>query len=128
MPRIFTVRLIALCAVLIVVYIILTYGFSASIQPLPTTATNGIDIGWYPPSDSWITDLDKVINGEGTFGFRYGGFDPEIPGQYSYCDMEHVRPASYILPSKDEYELKYVEVVCIIKELLGMVKDLTKAY
>jgi hypothetical protein len=111
MRRILSARLLALCAVTLLIYTILKYAASSQSGQMSTMTSNGIDIGWYPPSASWITDIDQVVNGEGTFDFRYGGHDPFISGQYSYCDMERVRPGSYIIPPKNEYELIYVEVV-----------------
>jgi hypothetical protein len=116
MRRILSARLLALCAVSLLLYTILKYAASAQGGPMSTMTSNGIDIGWYPPSASWITDINQVINGEGTFDFRFGGHLPFISGQYSYCDMEHVRPGSYIIPPKTEYELIYVEVVSMINQ------------
>ncbi|KAF2673297.1 phosphoglycerate mutase-like protein [Microthyrium microscopicum] len=70
-----------------------------------------VNLSWFPPSASWITDLAVVINGTGTQGFRFNGSGlPEL-GQYSYCNMEHVRPQNYQVPSMDKYQLVYVELV-----------------
>jgi hypothetical protein len=105
---------IALCATLVLLYIFLTTRHSSPVEShiTPTASTNVADIGWYPPSATWITDLDEVIGGTGTHGFRFDGSIPPTSGQYSYCNMAHVRPSDYVVPSQKEFELIYVELVC----------------
>jgi hypothetical protein len=70
-------------------------------------------VEWHKPKQTWVNDLDTVINGTGTYGFWFGG--SELPpgtkyGGYNYCNMPHVRREEYPRVGK-EYELKYVEVV-----------------
>ncbi|KAK7537285.1 histidine acid phosphatase-like protein [Phyllosticta citribraziliensis] len=68
---------------------------------------------WYPPAQSWINNLDDVINGTGVHGFIFNSsFLPEgTPyGTYNWCNMPHVRAQEYPVAS-DEYELEYVEVI-----------------
>lgn len=109
-------RFLGSCILLAVSYLTINHVLktrqSEDSEPIDTFS-NGVDIGWYPPSGSWITDLDASIT-EGIYGFRFGGHDPDISGQYSYCNMEHVHPETYAIPPRDKYELKYVEVVSIL--------------
>ena len=73
-----------------------------------------VDLGWHPPSASWITDIDSVINDTGVHGFIFNSskLPNNVPyGTYNWCNMPHVRVDEYIVPEK-EYQLQYVEVVC----------------
>lgn len=68
---------------------------------------------WYPPAQSWINNLDHVVNGTGVHGFIFNSSSlPEgTPyGTYNWCNMPHVRAQEYPVAS-DEYELEYVEVI-----------------
>jgi hypothetical protein len=102
----------AICVSAIVLYSILVYGFSHSVR-LPTNSGHSVsmDLSWHPPTSSWITDLSTVISGSGTYGMYFMGSEPPQHGQYSYCNMEHVREQDYIVPSQDDFELVYVELV-----------------
>src|ERR1700753_1900946 len=91
----------------VVLYGALVYGHTI-MKRLPSTSTFGtpstINLNWYPPSASWITNLSSVVNGSGTYGMLFT--ESKIPehGQYSFCFMEHVRAKDYITPS-DTFEL-----------------------
>jgi hypothetical protein len=73
-----------------------------------------VDLNWYPPNTTWITNLADIINGTGTFGF---GFSDQaghgVYGGYNWCDMPHVRTEEYVRAGED-FELVYVEVVGFI--------------
>lgn len=79
---------------------------------LPSTfgASATIDLNWYPPSASWITDISSIVNGSGTYGMLFSGTQIPEHGQYSYCVMEHVRTQDYVTPP-DTFDLLYTEVV-----------------
>jgi hypothetical protein len=73
---------------------------------------NSIDLGWHEPKKTWINDLGKVLNGNGTYGFGFNG--SQLPtgtpyGTYNWCNMPHVRSQEYPKASED-YKLHYVEV------------------
>ena len=70
------------------------------------------DLNWYAPNATAVTDLSQVINGTGTFGFIFNtSHTPDSEyGTYNWCNMPHVRPQEYIVPSSD-YKLQYVEVI-----------------
>jgi hypothetical protein len=85
------------------------------IPSLAITSIPGIDLGWYPPKKSHINTLDSVISGDGTYGFVFNSSQNPSGvryGTYNWCNMPHVRKEEYPLVS-NEYELSYVEVVCI---------------
>lgn len=71
-----------------------------------------IDLEWYKPNATAINDLDKVISGEGVWGYIYDtSVTPdEKYGVYNWCNMPHVRKKEY-KKAKDGYKLQYVEVV-----------------
>lgn len=94
-------------------YGFLVYGFSLSPQRALSFSHSqdmSVDLNWYPPNATWITNLTSVINGTGTYGLAFEAVIPQH-GQYVYCNMEHVRPRDYVVPNRNKYELKYVEVV-----------------
>lgn len=73
---------------------------------------NDPNMKWYPPSSSQVNDLDKVLDGKGTWGFIYeSSHTPDDKyGTYNWCNMPHARKREYKKAPKD-YELQYVEVV-----------------
>src|ERR1700760_2272176 len=98
---------IAAFASAVVLYGVLVYGFSTSTRlPLSSRTSMSIDLNWYPPSATWITDLSSVINGSGTYGMLFSGDVTPKHGQYSYCVMEHVRVQDYNTPP-DTFDLIY---------------------
>lgn len=73
-----------------------------------------VDLGWYPPTASWQTNLTSVVNGTGVHGFIFNS--SALPGgvqygTYDWCNMPHVRKSEYPVPGS-EFELDYVELVC----------------
>ena len=72
-----------------------------------------VNLSWYPPSSSWVTNLGDVINGTGVYGFIFDSSTdpPGTPyGTYNWCNMPHVRPQEYKRASYG-YNLEYVELV-----------------
>lgn len=67
---------------------------------------------WYAPAQTDINNLDKVINGNGIYGFIYNTSQTPAAkyGVYNWCNMPHARKTEYPKAS-DEYELQYVELV-----------------
>lgn len=69
---------------------------------------------WHPPRNTQISNLDRVIDAEGVYGFIFN--DSAAPkgndyyGGYNYCNMPHVNKQAYTR-APDEYTLEYVEVV-----------------
>jgi 2-phosphoxylose phosphatase len=102
---------IAVFASAVVLYGILVHGYS-TLKSLPSASRSPmtVDLNWYPPSATWITNLASVINGSGTYGMLFDGSKPPEHGQYSYCLMEHIRSLYYVTPP-DTFELLYTEVV-----------------
>ena len=77
------------------------------------SANSSVNLAWYPPSNTWVTNLNDVINGTGVYGFVFNGSTdpPGVPyGTYNWCNMPHVRPQEYKRPDS-EYQLEYVELV-----------------
>ena len=70
------------------------------------------DLKWYGPAATPITNLSSVLNGNGTFNFIFNTSQASISqyGTYNWCNMPHVRPEEYEIPSSD-YKLQYVEVI-----------------
>jgi len=74
---------------------------------------SGIDLAWYAPNATAVNDLGKVVNGTGVYGFIFNSsVTPATSGYgtYNWCNMPHVRPQEYVVPSR-EFKLEYVEVV-----------------
>lgn len=72
-----------------------------------------VDLGWYPPNATWITNLTDIVNGTGVHGFIYNSSslpDGVAYGTYNWCNMPHVNKITYQKPSS-EYTLQYVEVI-----------------
>lgn len=69
---------------------------------------------WYPPRDTEISNLDRVVNAEGVYGFIFNNSatpkSNDYYGGYNYCNMPHVNKQAYTR-APDEYTLGYVEVV-----------------
>lgn len=82
---------------------------------IPTAFSQEVDLGWYPPRNTSINNLDDVLAGEGVYGFIFNTSETSDAeyGTYNWCNMPHVRKTEYIKPPA-EYELKYVEVVGLI--------------
>ncbi|KAI0020363.1 histidine acid phosphatase family protein [Xylariomycetidae sp. FL0641] len=77
-----------------------------------STLAQDVDLGWYPPRNTAINNLDTVLHGTGVYGFIFNSSDtpPDQYGTYNWCNMPHVRETEYVRPPA-EYELKYVEVI-----------------
>jgi hypothetical protein len=75
-------------------------------------AQSGVDVSWYPPSQTAINNLTEVIIGAGVYSFIFNSSDsPDGEyGVYNWCNMPHVRRTEYITPASN-YELVYIEVV-----------------
>ncbi|EWZ86737.1 hypothetical protein FOWG_10274 [Fusarium oxysporum f. sp. lycopersici MN25] len=73
---------------------------------------NDPNMKWFPPSSSQVNDLDKVLDGKGTWGFIYDSShtSDDKYGTYNWCNMPHARKREYKKAST-EYELQYVEVI-----------------
>ncbi|KAK4204786.1 histidine phosphatase superfamily [Triangularia verruculosa] len=71
-----------------------------------------LDLAWYPPKPSSITNLTAVFNSTGVWGFIFNtSHTPdEQYGTYNWCNMPHVRAKEYPQPPA-HYELVYVEVI-----------------
>ncbi|KAK0741784.1 histidine phosphatase superfamily [Apiosordaria backusii] len=94
--------------------ILSTFGITHASNP-PQRLDNEdftIDLSWYPPKPSPITNLTTVINSTGVWGFIFNNsHTPDSQyGTYNWCNMPHVRKREYPRPSS-EYELVYVEVI-----------------
>jgi 2-phosphoxylose phosphatase len=108
---------IIICLGAIFLYAFIVYGYSATVR-IPSRSiirSSSIDVRFYPPNATWITDLATVINGSGTYGMLFEDGASPNPGQYSYCNMRHVGSKDYVVPNTDEFELLYVEVVCRVQ-------------
>jgi hypothetical protein len=103
----------------VVLYIFIQYLFTRYPRfKVSAMTTSGVSLNWFPPAQSWVTDLATIVNGSGTYGYSFGG--SQIPaggkyGDYVYCNMPHVRKQEYQVPAKDQYELIYVELVSPLK-------------
>jgi len=66
---------------------------------------------YHPPAQSGFNNLDAALRGPGVFGFIFDPSSriPDEDGAYNFCNMPHVRRATYVRPG-DEYELAFVEV------------------
>lgn len=74
-----------------------------------------VDVSWHAPSKSHNNaNFSEILNGEGKWGYIYDSSvtPDEKYGTYNWCNMPHVRAKEYVKAS-DEYDLKYVELVCI---------------
>lgn len=82
--------------------------------PANGSYNDSLDNFWYPPNDTPIGDLVKVINGSDAYGFIFNDSSAPVGndyyGGYNYCNMPHVNKHAYIRAS-NEYNLEYVEVV-----------------
>jgi hypothetical protein len=102
----------------LLLYSFAVYAFSKPLSRLAMisikTVTPSMDLAWHPPASSWITDLDSVVNGTGTYGFYFNGSQlphgVDYASTYNYCQMPRVRSQEYSVPPKN-YELIYVELV-----------------
>jgi 2-phosphoxylose phosphatase len=79
-----------------------------SVLPGTSRAAPG---SYYPPARSGFNNLDAALHGTGVFGFVFDSSSqiPDEEGAFNFCNMPHVRRATYVRPG-DEYELAYVEV------------------
>jgi hypothetical protein len=70
------------------------------------------DQSWHAPAKTDLNNLDKVIEGDGVYGFIYNSSHTpdELYGVYNWCNMPHVRRQEYV-KAKAGYELLYVELV-----------------
>ncbi len=74
-----------------------------------------VDLSWHAPSQSLVNNLTEVLSSTGVYGFIFNSSvtpDDEY-GTYNWCNMPHARATEYKKPSSD-YELQYVELVCIM--------------
>jgi hypothetical protein len=125
---------IATCIFAIILYSVSVYFFSLKLSPLYIVTSSplsskpasfnlpsaqddnsdmAVNLSWSPPNATWISNLTDIINGTGTFGFVFSADGPPNGqyGEYSWCNMPHVRTQEYPRVGK-EFELIYVEVVC----------------
>lgn len=89
----------------------------------PGTRTHGdagIDLGWYPPTNTSINNLTTALHGAGVYGFIFNTSHTPASryGTYNWCNMPHVRRTEYVRAAPG-YELKYVEVVSSIFIFFG---------
>jgi hypothetical protein len=80
-----------------------------------TAQNTTVDLKWHAPKESWINNLEQVLNGTGTNDFVFNS--SQLPagtpyGTYNWCNMPHVRAQEYPKASK-EFALVYVEVLVI---------------
>jgi 2-phosphoxylose phosphatase len=68
-----------------------------------------VDLNWHPPIESNINNLEKVVNGSGTYGFIFNSSHGPLD-TYNWCNMPHVHPSTYTKVN-DTYKLEYVEVI-----------------
>jgi hypothetical protein len=70
------------------------------------------DQSWHAPAQTDLNNLDKVLAGDGVYGFIYNSSHTpdELYGVYNWCNMPHVRSQEYVR-AKAGYELQYVELV-----------------
>lgn len=111
---------IALCVFSVLLYSLNSYKFAFPARVLAIsksfsnpTGTMAVNLSWFPPSSSWVTNLGNVINGTGVYGFIFNSSTdpPGTPyGTYNWCNMPHVRPQEY-KKADAEYKLEYVELV-----------------
>lgn len=82
---------------------------------LASSQVQAVDTSWHAPDSTIINNLDQALDGKGSYGFIYDTSNtPERDyGRYNWCNMPHVRKTEYPRAS-NEYELQYVEVVCLI--------------
>jgi hypothetical protein len=130
-----TTRLaIATCIIAVILYSVSVYFFSLKTSPLNIVSSTllssepalfnspsaqddnsdmAVNLSWSPPNATWISNLTNIINGTGTFGFVFSADGPPKGqyGEYSWCNMPHVRTQEYPRVGND-FELIYVEVVC----------------
>jgi len=118
MRHVLSFAAIALCLLSVLLYSRIAYLFSLPVKVLDISSSHRaspmtVNLSWYPPSSSWVTNLADVINGTGVYGFIFNSStDPAgTPyGTYNWCNMPHVRPQEYKRVSS-EYKLEYVELV-----------------
>ncbi|KAI9737212.1 MAG: hypothetical protein M1818_005744 [Claussenomyces sp. TS43310] len=75
--------------------------------------TAPIDLAWYPPAASDISNVTYVLSGTGVYDFIYNSSsNPNgvLYGSYNWCNMPHIRRQEYIQPH-DDFSLVFVEVI-----------------
>lgn len=81
-----------------------------------------VDLGWYPPRNTSVNDLDTALHGTGVYGFIFNSsHTPDAAyGTYNWCNMPHVRKREYV-KAEAGYKLRYVEVVrfCLSRSFLS---------
>jgi acid phosphatase len=79
------------------------------------TSSSTIDLSWHPPKQTQINNITAVMAGKGVYGFIYNSSDTpnDRYGTYNWCNMPHVRKKEYV-KAPSEYDLVYVELVCLI--------------
>src|SRR5215469_5738603 len=123
---------VVLCVLSVLLYSFTTYLFSLSSPKIAASqsfwsssmpANSSVNLAWYAPSSTWLTNLNNVINGTRVYGFIFNSStDPPGTqyGTYNWCNMPHVRPQEY-KKADSEYQLEYVELVCfLVTVLLGL--------
>lgn len=75
----------------------------------------GVDLGWYPPTNTSVNNLTTALHGTGIYGFIFNSSNTPTAqyGTYNWCNMPHVRRTEYIRAAPG-YDLRYVEVVSSI--------------
>lgn len=125
---------VVLCALSALWYIFTMYRFglsapviavSKSFWPSSMSTNSSVNLAWHAPSNSWVTNLNDVINKTGVYGFIFDSSTnpPGTPyGTYNWCNMPHVRPQEY-KKVDSEYQLEYVELVCFPVVMLPGLQD-----
>ncbi|KAI1187910.1 histidine acid phosphatase [Nemania serpens] len=72
----------------------------------------GVDLGWYPPTNTSVNNLTTALHGTGIYGFIFNSSNTPTAqyGTYNWCNMPHVRRTEYIRAAPG-YDLRYVEVI-----------------
>ena len=122
---------VVLCTLSAVLYSFTTYRFGLS-PPMMAgfkSTNSSVNLAWYAPSNTSVTNLNHVINGTGVYGFIFNSSTdpPGTPyGTYNWCNMPHVRPQEY-KKADSEYQLEYVELVCFPVAVLLRLQTLNDA-
>src|SRR6185436_14189744 len=78
-------------------------------------AAQTVDLSWYPPRQTELTNLSTALGGKGVYGVIFNSSEtPKAAyGNYNWCNMPHIRREEYVKPEGD-VELVYVEVVSLL--------------
>lgn len=98
---------------LVLTTLVSTFGFGLGYGSVEGESQD-IDLGWYPPRNTSINDLETALRGTGVYGFIFNSsHTPDaVYGTYNWCNMPRVRKREYV-KAKAGYKLRYVEVVSL---------------